>query len=78
MDLKNIESYQEVTGFTLNPEEICALNASMQQRRIDENLNGLIQFFGKFFGIEQDYLIVVNINTDTAFPTKKFYCWLVK
>ena len=75
MDLNDIVHYQGATGFTLNPEEICALGASMQQRQIEEKLNGQMKFWGKIFGDQQDYLIAVNINTDSAFPTKKFYFW---
>lgn len=75
MDLSTIEFYQLAASFTLNPEEICCLNASMQQRQMEENLNGEMLFWGKLFGSAQDYLICVNINTNAAFPVKKYYFW---
>ena len=75
MDLKNISHLSSVTGYTLNTEEVCGLESSMLERRILEKLSGKVLFWGKIFGVSQDYLVVVNISTTSEFPVKKYYFW---
>ena len=77
MDLNLIDNLQSVTGFTLNTEEYTNLEASIIDRKISEQLNGKVLFWGKIFAKNQDYLVVVNISNSDEFLQKKFYFWYV-
>lgn len=73
MELNHIPRLGPVINSTLNPEEHSGLEVAMLQRKLQENLNGKMFFWGKIYGNTQDYLIVYNINPFSEFPVKKFY-----
>lgn len=73
MDLRSVNELSAITGNTLNIEEQCGLESSIVQRRLLEKLSGSTLFWGKIYGISQDYLVVVNINTENDFPQKTYY-----
>jgi len=75
MELQNVHRLGPMSGMTLNTEEMSGLESAMQQRKLEENLVGKMNFWGKIFGTTQDYLVVYNINPYAEFPEKKyFYC----
>jgi len=73
MLLKNVSEMAGVSGNGLNVEEFAGLEVAMKQRKLQENLNGSLYFWGKINGTTQDYLVVYNIDPFTEFPDKKFY-----
>ena len=75
MLLKNVSEMAGVSGNGLNVEEFAGLEVAMKQRKLQENLNGSLYFWGKINGTTQDYLVVYNIDPFTEFPDKKFYFW---
>lgn len=75
MDFANIDKLRDVTGFTLNPEERCFLEAAIHERKTKEKLSGKLLFWGKLFANAQDYLIIVNVDSTSAFLSKTFYFW---
>jgi hypothetical protein len=64
-----------VLGSSLSCEEFSGLEVATLQRKLQENLNGSICFWGKIYGTTQDYLIVYNIDPFSEFPDKKYYFW---
>lgn len=75
MELSNLEKLNPLSGNSLNIEEVSGLEVAMLQRKREENLNGKLLFWGKFYGVTQDYLIVVLIDTTSEYPNKKYYYW---
>lgn len=75
MELQNIQRISALTGASLSIEETSGLEVGMLQRKLEENLNGKMYFWGKVFGATQDYLIVFNLNPFAEFPVKKFFYW---
>lgn len=75
MELDNIQRIAPVNGSGLNVEEHSGLEVAILQRKLQENLNGKMYFWGKIFGSTQDYLIVFHIDPFTEFPDKKYYYW---
>jgi hypothetical protein len=39
------------------------------------NNSGKMYFWGKIFGIKQDYIVVYNVDPYGYFPDKKYYYW---
>ena len=77
MEIQNVGMVNEMLGMGLNVEELSGLEVAMMQRKLQENLNGGMSFWGKVFGTTQDYLIVCNIDPYNSFPEKKYYFWYV-
>ena len=75
MELKSINNLNSITGNTLNIEELCGLETGIVQRKLLEKLNGKTLFWGKIYGVNQDYLVVVNLNSEVDFPRKTYYFW---
>lgn len=73
MDLNNISRLSALNGASLNAEEVSGLQVAMLQRKLEENLNGKLYFWGKIFGAKQDYLIVFLLDTADDFPSRKYY-----
>lgn len=78
MDLNCLPKLAAVGGNTLNVEEIAGLEVAMMQRKLEENLSGKFQFWGKIFGATQDYLIVQCMEIFGEFPEYKYFYWLVR
>lgn len=75
MDLSNVSKLGALNGQTLSIEETAGLEMAMSKRKLEENITGKLQFWGKVFGNTQDYLIVSSTDTTADFPDKKFfYC----
>lgn len=75
MDLNSVHRIAQVHGNGLNIEEFSGLEVAMLQRKLQENLDGKMFFWGKIFGTTQDYLIVHHIDPFADFPEKKYYFW---
>lgn len=73
MELQNISRLSSICGYTLNVEELAGLEIAMLQRKREENLPGKWLFWGKIFGVTQDYLIVYTVDILSDFPEKKYY-----
>ena len=76
MDLQNVSKVSALSGYNLNIEESSGLEVAILQRKREESLTGRLAFWGKIFGVTQDYLIVVLIDSSDEFPSKKYYYWL--
>ena len=75
MDLSNVGKLGALNGQALSVEEVAGLEVAMTQRKLDENITGKLQFWGKVFGNTQDYLVVSSVDGNAEFPDKKyFYC----
>ncbi len=75
MDLDRVAKFCALSGNGLNVEELSGLQSAIAQRKIDENLNGKMLFWGKVFGTTQDYLIVQHVDYNVEFPAKKYFYW---
>ena len=75
MDLQNVSKVNAPSGFCLSIEELSGLEVAILQRKREENLIGQLSFWGKVFGVTQDYLVVLLIDSAFEFPTKKYYYW---
>mmetsp|Transcript_19691 Transcript_19691/g.19791 ORF Transcript_19691/g.19791 Transcript_19691/m.19791 type:complete len:275 (-) Transcript_19691:95-919(-) len=73
MELQNIGRISSVCAYGLNVEETAGLEVAMLQRRREENLSGRLLFWGKVFGVTQDYLVVYSVDIQSDFPEKKYY-----
>lgn len=73
MDLHSLPLIAGLSGQTLNIEEISALESAMVERKLEEKLTGKFQFWGKIFGVTQDYIVVQCMDLYSEFPEKKFY-----
>lgn len=73
MNLQNVFRNAAINGNGLNSEEFSGLEVAMLQRKLQENLNGSMMFWGKIYGTTQDYLVVYNVDPFAEFPDKKFY-----
>lgn len=60
-----------VSGQGLNVEERVAMKAAILKARGEGA--GQIQFWGKIFGKQRDYLICCSTDTSTVFPSKNFF-----
>ena len=77
MDLHAIHRIAPISGFGLSIEEFSGLEVASAVRKLEENLVGKMQFWGKIFGTTQDYLIIYHVDPFAEFPDKKYYYWLV-
>ena len=75
MDLNFLSTLSASGGITLTVEEISGLEVAMTQRKLEENLNGKLKFWGKILGKTQDYLIVLCTELFDEFPSNKYYYW---
>jgi len=73
MDLSNVPKLGELIGKGLSPDEMCGLEVGITTRRLEENISGPIDFWGKITGKTQDYLVVFSTDTSSDFPTRKYY-----
>jgi radial spoke head protein 9 len=73
MDLQNVSKVSALSGYSLNIEETSGLEVAILQRKREENLSGRLVFWGKVFGVTQDYLVVLLIDPCDEFPSKKYY-----
>lgn len=73
MELQNVHRAGPLAGSCLTPEESAGLEVGMMQRKLEENLNGKLYFWGKISGTTQDYLIAYNVDPHAEFPEKKYY-----
>jgi radial spoke head protein 9 len=63
--------YFTLAGFTLNPEERATLNISLEAKKEEEKFLH-IAFWGKIFGLKQDYFVAYGWRED-PFDRKFFY-----
>ena len=75
MNLNNLHRISNVLAQGLNTEEHSGLEIAMLQRKLQENLNGPLLFWGKIYGTTQDYLICCSTDPFLEFPDKRFYFW---
>ena len=75
MDLHAIHRIAPISGFGLSIEEFSGLEVATAVRKLEENLVGKMQFWGKIFGTTQDYLIIYHVDPFAEFPDKKYYYW---
>lgn len=75
MDLQNVSKVSALSGYNLSIEETSGLEVAILQRKREENLSGRLVFWGKVFGVTQDYLVVLLIDPSDEFPNKKYYYW---
>jgi len=73
MELSNVGKLGALNGQALSVEEVAGLEVAMTQRKLEENITGKLQFWGKVFGNTQDYLIVSCTEASSDFPDKKYY-----
>ena len=78
MDLQNVSKVSALSGYCLSIEESSGLEVAILQRKREESLTGRLYFWGKVFGVTQDYLVVLLIDSSDEFPAKKYYYWLVR
>lgn len=70
-DLENVERLND-SGFTLSVEEKSGLQTAMLRRKLEEKLD-TVQFWGKIFGKQNDYLVCFGLLPSYDFPSKKFF-----
>lgn len=76
MDVYDIDHYLKYLvgqGYTLNIEELTAIQAGLTTLKRDRNYSK-IYFWGKIFGATNDYYIAYGLHdVDYEFPSKKFF-----
>jgi hypothetical protein len=79
MDIQNVSRMSQFNGMTLNAEEQAAVEIGMMERKLGENLNGKLMFWGKIFGtkVDQktDYLIICHVDPTADFPQRRYWYW---
>jgi hypothetical protein len=72
MDVRDVKSLA-FSGHTLNVAERALLSAAIVKKGLDENLSQ-VAFWGKLFGKQANYLVVVgNAPKFSGVPSKKFF-----
>lgn len=71
MDLQDLNALG-FSGRTLNIEERAGLEVAIAKRRLEDGLQDL-GFWGKVYGDEDDYLVVVGYGPSEDYPAKRFF-----
>ncbi len=76
MDLQDLNALG-FSGRTLNIEERAGLEVAIAKRRLEDGLQDL-GFWGKVYGDEDDYLVVVGYGPSEDYPAKRFFYTYVR